>query len=74
MTNPAVSYPPKAHVSHASEGSSESNSVTAQPGASPSMHSGKAVDDAKNVDRMRGGCIPLPNGGRCWIIPIPCCC
>ncbi|KAF8604833.1 hypothetical protein BDV93DRAFT_522157 [Ceratobasidium sp. AG-I] len=26
------------------------------------------------AERLRGGCIPLPNGGRCWIIPIPLCC
>ncbi|KAF8073320.1 hypothetical protein FPV67DRAFT_1477315 [Lyophyllum atratum] len=24
--------------------------------------------------RLRGGCIPCPDGSRCWIIPIPCCC
>ncbi|THV08011.1 hypothetical protein K435DRAFT_959469 [Dendrothele bispora CBS 962.96] len=24
--------------------------------------------------RLRGGCFPLPGGGRCYIIPIPCCC
>ncbi|ESK90980.1 hypothetical protein Moror_16378 [Moniliophthora roreri MCA 2997] len=23
--------------------------------------------------RLRGGCIPCPNGGCCYIIPIPCC-
>ncbi|KAJ7092920.1 hypothetical protein B0H15DRAFT_165163 [Mycena belliarum] len=24
--------------------------------------------------RIRGGCIPCPDGGCCYIIPIPCCC
>ncbi|RDB26560.1 hypothetical protein Hypma_005677 [Hypsizygus marmoreus] len=23
--------------------------------------------------RMRGGCVPCPGGGMCWIIPLPCC-
>ncbi|PVF94339.1 hypothetical protein CPB86DRAFT_789178 [Serendipita vermifera] len=26
------------------------------------------------VLRLRGGCIPCPDGSRCYIIPIPCCC
>ncbi|KIM23178.1 hypothetical protein M408DRAFT_28088 [Serendipita vermifera MAFF 305830] len=30
------------------------------------------VDDG--AMRLRGGCFPLPGGGTCYIIPIPCCC
>ncbi|TFL00080.1 hypothetical protein BDV98DRAFT_594268 [Pterulicium gracile] len=71
MTNPTLSYPPQAHLVQPQD---PTTSTSAQPGATPGMNSGKAVDDAKDVERMRGGCIPLPNGGRCWIIPIPCCC
>jgi len=28
----------------------------------------------KEAKRLRGGCIPCPDGSICYIIPIPCCC
>ncbi|TBU22479.1 hypothetical protein BD311DRAFT_770347 [Dichomitus squalens] len=27
-----------------------------------------------HADRIRGGCVPCPDGSICYIIPIPCCC
>lgn len=49
--------------------------VAQQPGANTGMSvSPEAQTQERKAERLRGGCIPLPNGGRCWIIPIPCCC
>lgn len=34
----------------------------------------EGVRQRKEAKRLRGGCIPCPNGSVCYIIPIPCCC
>ncbi|KAJ6575569.1 hypothetical protein DFH09DRAFT_1311638 [Mycena vulgaris] len=49
--------------------------VTEQPARVPSMSLApeNTVTQGKAA-RIRGGCIPCPDGGCCYIIPIPCCC
>ncbi|KAH8829718.1 hypothetical protein DL96DRAFT_1599298 [Flagelloscypha sp. PMI_526] len=53
----------------------EMHVVSSQPQTSSTM---KISQDAQKSEqealRLRGGCIPCPNGSVCWIIPIPCCC
>ncbi|KAJ7153920.1 hypothetical protein C8R43DRAFT_1001514 [Mycena crocata] len=61
--------------------------VTEQPVAAPTMSFSNSSLDGReagkeggptvprgDASRMRGGCIPCPDGGCCYIIPIPCCC
>ncbi|XP_006455451.1 hypothetical protein AGABI2DRAFT_194983 [Agaricus bisporus var. bisporus H97] len=57
-------------------------STTAQqPAAAPIMMVSAEAQHEQHVQteeegsaaRMRGGCIPCPGGGCCFIIPIPCC-
>ncbi|KAI5899969.1 uncharacterized protein SCHCODRAFT_02742976 [Schizophyllum commune H4-8] len=69
--SPTPTYPP------ASTATAPANPapVAQQPGANTGMSvSREAQNQEQKAERLRGGCIPLPNGGRCWIIPIPCCC
>ncbi|KAJ7135096.1 hypothetical protein C8R46DRAFT_1139474 [Mycena filopes] len=50
--------------------------VTEQPTSAPTMSPSRErfnVEEGKAA-RLRGGCIPCPDGGCCYIIPIPCCC
>ncbi|KAJ6513698.1 hypothetical protein C8R47DRAFT_1313816 [Mycena vitilis] len=60
--------PPMAHTS-------PSRVVSQQPAPAPTM---TTASDTKvtqgEAARLRGGCIPCPDGGCCYIIPIPCCC
>ncbi|KAG8690291.1 hypothetical protein FRC08_010576 [Ceratobasidium sp. 394] len=66
LTTPAASYQPTEPRPHypyitSSQPTGQRGMVVAPPTEEP-------------AERLRGGCIPLPNGGRCWIIPIPLCC
>ncbi|KAJ7061349.1 hypothetical protein C8F01DRAFT_1139736 [Mycena amicta] len=63
-------YPPVAHTS-------PKETVRCQPSRSATMSTSRdKTNDGRleKMDRMRGGCIPCPDGGCCYIIPIPCCC
>ncbi|KAK7460930.1 hypothetical protein VKT23_008858 [Stygiomarasmius scandens] len=71
------SLPPTAH--HPSDARQRST-VAEQPIASSGMAISPPNDQRREQNeeegpaRIRGGCFPLPNGGCCYIIPIPCCC
>ncbi|KAJ7616633.1 hypothetical protein FB45DRAFT_1008065 [Roridomyces roridus] len=70
-TTDVPAYPPAAHTRSPAQGP-----ITEQPSAAPAMSlapegnaSNSTYGEAK---RLRGGCIPCPDGGCCFIIP--CCC
>ncbi|KAI0364378.1 hypothetical protein BV20DRAFT_974475 [Pilatotrama ljubarskyi] len=71
----AVSYPPAAHLAHA-DSASRPLPVQSQPSAIRAMSTDAAQAGEKDgrAERIRGGCIPCPNGSICYIIPIPCLC
>ncbi|KAF7364371.1 hypothetical protein MSAN_01097600 [Mycena sanguinolenta] len=48
--------------------------ITEQPSPAPAMTTSRGTVSEGEASRMRGGCIPCPDGGCCYIIPIPCCC
>ncbi|KAJ7870444.1 hypothetical protein B0H13DRAFT_2346844 [Mycena leptocephala] len=72
-TSPAVSSelptcPPAAHTSSKAP-------ITEQPAPAPTMTTAREkIVTQGDAARLRGGCIPCPDGGCCYIIPIPCCC
>ncbi|KAG8787009.1 hypothetical protein FRC12_015993 [Ceratobasidium sp. 428] len=71
LTAPAASYQP---TSSAAEPRPYYPYITSsQPTGQRGMVVAPPSED-QQAERLRGGCIPLPNGGRCWIIPIPLCC
>ncbi|KAJ8091762.1 hypothetical protein PM082_020997 [Marasmius tenuissimus] len=49
-----------------------------QPPAASGMVVTRGLPDrgeqTEGPQRLRGGCIPCPDGSICYIIPIPCCC
>ncbi|KAI9057172.1 hypothetical protein FKP32DRAFT_1598647 [Trametes sanguinea] len=76
MSSPIeLAYPPSAHVA-SSESPSTALPVRTQPSAVPAMSPvpGKASEHRGPAQRIRGGCIPCPDGSICYIIPIPCIC
>ncbi|KAF9003402.1 hypothetical protein BDQ17DRAFT_1425358 [Cyathus striatus] len=69
----APAYPPKA----ASRAGRDWNVVDKQPRPTTGMVVSRSKpDDGQdaNANRLRGGCVPCPDGGFCFCIPIPCCC
>ncbi|TCD69788.1 hypothetical protein EIP91_006325 [Steccherinum ochraceum] len=69
----AIPYPPAAHV-HTSNIVGTQPSPTATMTASNNKDSDKARDGQEGpANRIRGGCIPCPDGF-CFCIPLPCCC
>ncbi|KAJ7175055.1 hypothetical protein C8R43DRAFT_975821 [Mycena crocata] len=80
MTTPAsfstetLTYPAPAHT-HTPLSKSTAAVVTEQPTPAPKMSVGREPTVMRgDAARLRGGCIPCPDGGCCYIIPIPCCC
>ncbi|KAJ3827901.1 hypothetical protein F5880DRAFT_1091731 [Lentinula raphanica] len=80
MLSALPAIPPSAHTTTRKASSSAippTTIVTQQPPATRSM-SLTSADEHKQkntkVNRLRGGCIPCPDGGCCFIIPLPCCC
>ncbi|KAI0336019.1 hypothetical protein GY45DRAFT_1316055 [Cubamyces sp. BRFM 1775] len=71
-----LTYPPSAHISNSSAKSSspEAQPVRSQPSPVPAMSPTLAGRDSGPAQRIRGGCIPCPDGSICYIIPIPCIC
>ncbi|KAJ7664855.1 hypothetical protein B0H17DRAFT_1091362 [Mycena rosella] len=64
----APAFPPAAHTSPKAL-------VTEQPAPAPAMSVGREITVTQgDAARIRGGCIPCPDGGCCFIIPLPCCC
>ncbi|KAK7042682.1 hypothetical protein R3P38DRAFT_323319 [Favolaschia claudopus] len=61
-------FPPVAHTN------TKSRIVSEQPAPAPMMSARERTVTEGNVERLRGGCIPCPDGGCCFIIPLPCCC
>jgi len=77
QTDSAIPYPPTAILS-CGRAEIPSPHTTSQPNHVPQMQiaGGKHAPPEKqgNAERLRGGCVPCPDGSICWIIPIPCCC
>ncbi|KAH0586699.1 hypothetical protein H2248_007915 [Termitomyces sp. 'cryptogamus'] len=69
---PTVAYPPTAAQSARADASDEV--VSEQPKAAERMSLDGPVGTKREARRLRGGCIPCPDGSVCYIIPIPCCC
>ncbi|EPQ50308.1 hypothetical protein GLOTRDRAFT_141558 [Gloeophyllum trabeum ATCC 11539] len=67
MSSTELQYPPSA---------AQPGFVSTQPAGGPSMSIASATHkkEEEKAARLRGGCIPCPDGGCCYIIPIPCCC
>ncbi|KAJ7349806.1 hypothetical protein DFH08DRAFT_1079129 [Mycena albidolilacea] len=63
-------YPPTAHT----HTTTSSRVVSEQPPPAPTMTTARGTVTNGEAERLRGGCIPCPDGGCCYIIPIPCCC
>ncbi|KAF5365289.1 hypothetical protein D9758_005334 [Tetrapyrgos nigripes] len=83
MTSPKESYalpslPPAAH--HSTAKAKQTPVINEQPPASSGMVIGGSHTQNREQSgedgpmRLRGGCFPLPGGGVCYCIPIPCCC
>ncbi|KAI1790026.1 hypothetical protein LXA43DRAFT_1017972 [Ganoderma leucocontextum] len=69
----SVNRPAPAHVPAAVQAPSLAQSKQPEPVAAMSSH--PAQPNASGpADRIRGGCIPCPDGSICYIIPIPLCC
>ncbi|KIO16703.1 hypothetical protein M407DRAFT_246932 [Tulasnella calospora MUT 4182] len=68
-------YPPQrpaaAHTRNPSDATAPVVSTQPAGGAQMSLHPPKKGESEQTM-RLRGGCIPLPGGGTCYIIP--CCC
>ncbi|KAI0662629.1 hypothetical protein C8Q70DRAFT_1051254 [Cubamyces menziesii] len=74
-----LTYPPSAHFSSDESGlvkssSPEAQPVRSQPAPTPAMSPTLASRTSGPAQRIRGGCIPCPDGSICYIIPIPCIC
>ncbi|KZV93320.1 hypothetical protein EXIGLDRAFT_768215 [Exidia glandulosa HHB12029] len=70
MSSP-IAYPPMARapvIDHTPV-------VQSQPRPAPRMSVKRAPEDEKKDGalRLRGGCLPCPDGSCCFIIPCPCC-
>ncbi|KAI0686547.1 hypothetical protein C8Q76DRAFT_761443 [Earliella scabrosa] len=66
-----LAYPPSAHSSSAQQ----SELTETQPAPVATMTASPALrTETGPAERIRGGCIPCPNGSICYIIPIPLCC
>ncbi|KAH9077737.1 hypothetical protein EDB83DRAFT_2345565 [Lactarius deliciosus] len=75
MPSATIAYPPTAHTYH--DESSQTPAITnIQPHTGAKMVVGSDDNKARNgkAERLRGGCIPCPDGSVCWIIPCCCCC
>ncbi|EDR10471.1 uncharacterized protein LACBIDRAFT_316903 [Laccaria bicolor S238N-H82] len=68
-TTSLPAYPPKVHE--------QAKIISKQPLRAAEMEVSTPrvkQDGGEGALRLRGGCIPCPDGGCCYIIPIPCCC
>ncbi|GBE85695.1 hypothetical protein SCP_0802170 [Sparassis crispa] len=73
-SHPPPTRPPAAHTHTVPP---EGVRITAQPARVSDMTTRpeRAADETQHkAERVRGGCIPCPDGTVCYIIPIPCCC
>ncbi|OBZ66424.1 hypothetical protein A0H81_13693 [Grifola frondosa] len=66
-----VTFPPVAHLDTVS-----SSPIRAQPVPSPHMAIRQPIEHpaTSRAERIRGGCVPCPDGSICYIIPLPCFC
>ncbi|KIM38834.1 hypothetical protein M413DRAFT_447535 [Hebeloma cylindrosporum] len=65
------SYPAPVHSASLRKGA-----VTAEqpaPAQRMSIQDSQQRGKEGRAERPRGGCVPCPNGGCCFIIPLPCC-
>ncbi|KAI8995310.1 hypothetical protein BD414DRAFT_237013 [Trametes punicea] len=73
-----LTYPPSAHLSPPGVQSraEPAHPISSQPSAKPAMSPvpSKAGEPSGEAQRIRGGCVPCPDGSICYIIPIPCIC
>ncbi|KAG2131026.1 hypothetical protein DEU56DRAFT_459671 [Suillus clintonianus] len=69
LADHVVAYPPAAHAV-------PRGIVSSQPSSSSMLLYPSPQEEEKTHSpmRLRGGCIPCPGGGMCFIIPCPCCC
>ncbi|KAH9983778.1 hypothetical protein BJV77DRAFT_1029759 [Russula vinacea] len=77
MSTANIQYPPAAAAHTYHDESAETPAVTSvQPRAGATMAVGSEHNRTRmgKAERLRGGCVPCPDGSVCWIIPIPCCC
>ncbi|KAH9831706.1 uncharacterized protein C8Q71DRAFT_282305 [Rhodofomes roseus] len=68
----SVTYPPTAHTPLAHAARTSHEVVSTQPAPAATMSPSASAKGGEKPERLRGGCIPLPGGGTCFIIP--CCC
>ncbi|KAG8999020.1 hypothetical protein FRB94_006488 [Tulasnella sp. JGI-2019a] len=70
---PTIQQPTTARISTPRREQPSSPIVSRQPSTAPAMTlDPEQKGESQQTLRMRGGCIPLPGGGMCYIIP--CCC
>ncbi|KAK7449773.1 hypothetical protein VKT23_013248 [Stygiomarasmius scandens] len=69
-------FPPTAHRANPKCVSEQPMAASGMVVAPSNGQPGKQTqsEEGHSPVRLRGGCFPLPGGGRCYIIPIPCCC
>ncbi|KAG1752026.1 hypothetical protein EDB19DRAFT_1671340 [Suillus lakei] len=70
----SVTYPPAAHAIPREIVSSQPSSSSMLLHSSPQDRPPQIEEQTHSPMRLRGGCIPCPGGGMCFIIPCPCCC
>ncbi|KAI0640485.1 hypothetical protein C8Q79DRAFT_996415 [Trametes meyenii] len=68
-------FPPSAHLS-SSPSPLDLRHIQSQPPTHPPMAptAPSPTNRTGPAQRIRGGCIPCPDGSICYIIPIPCFC
>ncbi|EJF59703.1 hypothetical protein BD309DRAFT_966862 [Dichomitus squalens] len=69
-----IARPASAHLQPSRRTVSPIHSQQPAPVTAMSTHPDKSAAKFGHADRIRGGCIPCPDGSICYIIPIPCCC
>ncbi|KAL5514911.1 hypothetical protein ACEPAG_2227 [Sanghuangporus baumii] len=74
-SNSTPNYPPTSQSARRtnSETPDASQPVNKQPTPASTMTTAHGSESSQGAMRLRGGCIPCPDGGCCYIIPIPCC-
>ncbi|KAI9513541.1 hypothetical protein F5148DRAFT_1156407 [Russula earlei] len=73
MSTANIKYPPAAHPYH-NKADHQPVITNVQPRGGATMTVDPENAREGKAERLRGGCIPCPDGSVCWIIPIPCCC
>ncbi|TFK71149.1 hypothetical protein BDN72DRAFT_838090 [Pluteus cervinus] len=71
-----IDYPPQAHTHPSMKDKGTTRQIISEQ-PKPSTNMNVTPETASERDkplRLRGGCVPCPGNGCCFVIPLPCCC